>query len=212
MKDKEKKIKIVTIDDHAIVRSGIVQFLQMQPDMSVVAEAGTIPDGMTVIANSEPDVVLLDLILDGEVEGVQAAKQIKQQYPHIQVVILTSFHQDTLIFPALDAGVIAYLLKDIQPDALVDAIRKASQGVSTLSPMVATRILYAERNKEMQLSERESEVLRAIAQGLSNAEISEQLFISVKTVRTHVSNILSKLNVRDRTQAAVHAWQNGLIL
>lgn len=161
--------------------------------------------------------VLMDLVMPG-MDGVEAIRRLKQVSPHSQVVALTSFHDDTHIFPALRAGALSYILKDIPPDGLVEVVRKAARGESVLHPQVAARVVqelrgtrHAPPNPFVELSERELQVLRLIAGGLSNAKIAARLTISEKTVKGHLSNILSKLHLMDRTQAAVFAWQQGLI-
>ncbi|MBU2225326.1 MAG: response regulator transcription factor [Gammaproteobacteria bacterium] len=207
----EQPIRLLTVDDHALVRRGICQFLQLQPDLLVVAEAETQDEALAKILQYKPAVVLVDLFLHQQLAGIDLTQSIRQQFPQVQVIILTSYHQDHLVLPALEAGAISYLLKDIQPEALVSAIRAAARGQATLSPVVATKLLHSRLRSGDTLSERETEILRFVASGCSNAEIADQLCIAIKTVRTHVSNILSKLQLRDRTQAAVHAWKNGLM-
>ena len=164
-----------------------------------------------------PDVVLMDLVMPG-MGGVEATRKVRQVSPHSQVIVLTSYHEDEFIFPALRAGAISYVLKDVSPNELAETVRKAAQGESVLHPRVASRVVQELRgakrdtpNLFQELSDRELEVLRLIADGRSNAEIAEKLIISEKTVKGHVSNILSKLHTLDRTQAAVLAWQQGLM-
>jgi NarL family two-component system response regulator LiaR len=159
----------------------------------------------------------MDLVMPG-MGGVEATRKVKQVSPHSQVIVLTSYHEDEFIFPALRAGAISYVLKDVSPDELAETVRKAAQGESVLHPRVASRVVQELRgakrdtpNLFQELSDRELEVLRLIADGRSNAEIAEKLIISEKTVKGHVSNILSKLHTLDRTQAAVLAWQEGLM-
>ncbi|MBE3558312.1 MAG: response regulator transcription factor [Ktedonobacteraceae bacterium] len=212
-----ERISILIVDDHAIVREGIRAFLDVQPDCSVVGEAGSGEAAVQMAAEQVPDVVLMDLVMPG-MDGVEAIRRVKQVSPHSQVIALTSFHDDVHIFPALRAGALSYILKDIPPVELVEVVRKAAHGESVLHPRVAARVVQEVRgtrqaapNPFVELSERELEVLRLIAGGLSNAEIAARLTISEKTVKGHVSNILSKLHLMDRTQAAVFAWQQGLI-
>jgi NarL family two-component system response regulator LiaR len=168
-------------------------------------------------AELAPDVVLMDLVMAG-IGGVEATRQVKQVSPHSQIIVLTSYHEDEYIFPALRAGALSYVLKDVGPDELADTVRKAARGESMLHPRVASRVVEELRgtrrdtpNLFTDLSDRELEVLRLIADGLSNAEIADRLIISEKTVKGHVSNILGKLHMMDRTQAAVFAWQQGLV-
>jgi NarL family two-component system response regulator LiaR len=162
-------------------------------------------------------VVLMDLVM-AKMDGVEATRQVKAVSPRTKIVVLTSYHQDEYIFPALQAGAISYILKDIKMDELADAIRRAAQGEATLHPRVASRVIQElhgsnreELNPYTELTEREMEVLKLIAKGQSNSEIAESLVISVNTVKGHVSNILSKLHLADRTQAAVYAWRQGIV-
>ena len=212
-----EQITVLIVDDHAIVRHGLRTFFDMQPDLLVVQEADSGEVAVRLAAELVPDIVLMDLAMPG-IGGVEATRQIKQASPQSQVIALTSYHDDEFIFPALHAGALSYVLKDVHPEELAEVVRKAARGETVLHPHVASRVI-----QEMQgakhvlpnlftfLSERELEVLRLIANGLSNATIAEQLVISEKTVKKHVSNILSKLHLLDRTQAAVLAWQQGLV-
>jgi NarL family two-component system response regulator LiaR len=211
------KISLLLTDDHAIVRQGIRVFLELQPDLVVVGEADSGEAAVRMAAELAPDVVLMDLVMPG-MDGVEATRQVKQVSPHSQIIVLTSYHEDEYIFPALRAGALSYVLKDVGPDELADTVRKAARGESVLHPRVASRVVQELRgakrdtpNLFTELSDRELEVLRLIADGLSNAEIADRLVISEKTVKGHVSNILSKLHMLDRTQAAVFAWQQGLV-
>ena len=211
------KISLMITDDHALVRQGIRAFLELQPDLNVIGEAGSGEEAVRMAAELVPDVVLMDLVMPG-IGGVEATRQVKQASPHSQIIVLTSYHEDEYIFPALRAGALSYVLKDVGPDELADTVRKAARGESVLHPRVASRVVQELRgtkrdtpNLFTDLSERELEVLRLIADGLSNAEIAAKLSISEKTVKGHVSNILGKLHMMDRTQAAVFAWQQGLV-
>jgi len=204
-------------DDHALVRQGTRAFLELQPDLNVVGEAGSGEEAVRMAAELAPDVVLMDLVMPG-IGGVEATRQVKQVSPHSQIIVLTSYHEDEYIFPALRAGALSYVLKDIGPEELADSVRKAARGESVLHPRVASSVVEELRgtrrdtqNLFTDLSDRELEVLRLIADGLSNAEIADKLIISEKTVKGHVSNILGKLHMMDRTQAAVFAWQQGLV-
>ncbi|GHO46557.1 response regulator [Ktedonospora formicarum] len=212
-----ESITILIVDDHAIVREGIRAFLSIQPDCSVIGEAESGEVAVRMAAELVPDVILMDLMMPG-IDGVETTRRLKQVSPHSQVIVLTSFHNDEHIFPALRAGALSYVLKEISPDELVEVVRKAVRGESMLHPRVAARVVQEVRgtrgeapNPFVELSERELEVLRLIANGRSNADIAVELVISEKTVKGHVSNILSKLHVMDRTQAAVFAWQQGLL-
>ena len=211
------KISLLITDDHALVRQGIRAFLELQSDLTVIGEANSGEAAVRMAAELAPDVVLMDLVMPG-IGGVEATRQVKQVSPHSQIIVLTSYHEDEYIFPALRAGALSYVLKDIGPDELADTVRKAARGESMLHPRVASRVVEELRgarrdtpNLFTDLSDRELEVLRLIADGLSNAEIASKLVISEKTVKGHVSNILGKLHMMDRTQAAVLAWQQGLV-
>ncbi len=211
------KITVLLVDDHKVVRQGVRAFLQAQSDIEVVGEAGSGETAVTLAAEHAPDVVLMDLVMPG-MDGVEATRQVKTQSPRTQIIMLTSYHQDEHIFPAIRAGALSYLLKDIEPAALADAVRQAAQGEAVLHPRVAARVvqeLHGSRQEAVnvftELSERELEVLRLIADGANNSSIAGQLVISEKTVKSHVSNILSKLHLADRTQAAVLAWREGVV-
>jgi NarL family two-component system response regulator LiaR len=212
-----ERITIAIADDHALVRQGIHTFLEAYPDLSIVGEAESGEAIVCLVAELVPDIVLMDLVMAG-MGGVEATRQVKRVSPHTQVIVLTSFDDDEYIFPALRAGVLSYILKDVGINDLAETVRKAAKGESVLHPRVAARVVqevHRERsdipNLFTELSTRELEVLRLIADGLSNAAIAEKLVISEKTVKVHVSNILSKLHRLDRTQAAVFAWQQGLV-
>lgn len=212
-----EKITVLLVDDHKVVRQGVRAFLQTQADIEVVAEADSGETAVALATEHAPDVVLMDLVMPG-MDGVAATRQVKAQSPRTQIIMLTSYHQDEHIFPAIRAGALSYLLKDIEPAALAEAVRQAAQGEAMLHPRVAARVvqeLHGSRQESVnvftELSEREMEVLRLIADGANNSNIAEQLFISEKTVKSHVSNILSKLHLADRTQAAVLAWREGVV-
>jgi two-component system, NarL family, response regulator LiaR len=211
------KISLLITDDHALVRQGIRAFLDLQPDITVIGEADSGEAAVRIAAELAPDVALMDLVMPG-MGGVEATRQLKQASPHTQIIVLTSYHEDEFIFPALRAGALSYVLKDVGPDELADTVRRAARGESVLHPRVAARVVQELRGAQRDipnlftdLSDRELEVLRLIADGLSNAEIAAKLIISEKTVKGHVSNILGKLHMMDRTQAAVYAWQQGLV-
>ncbi len=208
---------ILLVDDHKVVRQGVRALLDMQPDLSVVAEAENGEEAVVQAREHAPDVVLMDLIMPG-MDGVEATRQVKQVSPRSQVIVLTSYHQDEHIFPAIRAGALSYLLKDVEPLELADAVRKAAAGEAVLHPRVAARVvqeIHGSRKDELnpftELSERELDVLKLIADGQSNNNIAESLFISPKTVKNHGSNILGKLHLGDRTQAAVYAWREGVV-
>jgi NarL family two-component system response regulator LiaR len=210
-------ITVILVDDHEVVRNGVSAFLASQPDFEVVGEAKSGTEAVDLAQRHVPDVVLMDLVM-AKMDGVEATRQVKAVSPRTKIVVLTSYHQDEYIFPALQAGAISYILKDVKMDELADALRRAAAGEATLHPRVASRVIQElhganreELNPYTELTEREMEVLKLIAKGQSNSEIAESLVISVNTVKGHVSNILSKLHLADRTQAAVYAWQQGIV-
>ncbi len=210
-------ITLMIVDDHAIVRQGVRAFLDTQPDLKVVAEAGSGAEAIQLASEQAPDVVLMDLVMP-EMDGVETTRRLKQVSPRSQVIVLTSYHEDEHIFPAIRAGALSYLLKDVAPAELAEAVRKAARGEAVLHPRVAARVVQeihgARRdavNPFTELSERELEVLKLIAGGASNEDIAATLVISEKTVKSHVSNVLAKLHVADRTQAAVYAWREGVV-
>jgi DNA-binding NarL/FixJ family response regulator len=210
-------ITILIVDDHAVVRRGARAFLEAQPDFAVVGDVGSGGEAVLLAADLAPDVVLMDLVMPG-MDGVMATRLVKQKSPCSQVIVLTSYHEDEHIFPAIRAGALSYLLKDISLPDLADAIRKAARGEVVLHPHIAARVAqeldsgyHPDMASYAQLSEREREVLHLIAEGNSNAEIAARLVLSEKTVKSHVRNILGKLQLADRTQAAVFAWRQGLM-
>ncbi len=210
-------ITILLVDDHEVVRQGVRAFLETHPEFDVVGEANNGIEAVTMVEEYVPDVVLMDLIMPG-MDGVEATRLIKTVSPRTQIVVLTSYHEDEHIFPALKAGTISYLLKDMKMDELAEAIKKAALGNAVLHPHVAARVIEEIQGKKedefkphSDLTNREMEILKLIAEGSSNSEISDRLVISMHTVKGHVSNILSKLHLADRTQAAVYAWQKGVV-
>ena len=210
-------ISVLLVDDHAMVRQGVRAFLVTQPDISVVAEAGSGEEAVKLSAQHIPDVILMDLIMP-DMDGVEATRRVKQVSPRSQIVVLTSYHEDEHIFPALKAGALSYILKDLSANELADAVRKAAAGEAVLHPRVAARVIKELQGRRAEavnpfteLSERELEVLKLIADGMSNAEMAAKLVLSEKTIKGHVSNILSKLHLADRTQAAVYAWREGVV-
>lgn len=211
-------ITILLVDDHEVVRQGVRAFLDTQAEISVVGEADSGEEAVRFAEQLIPDVILMDLVMPGKVDGVEATRQVKKSSPRTQVVVLTSYHEDEHIFPAIRAGAISYVLKEIGSEELGEVVRKAAKGEAVLHPRVAARLIRevqgarnVDPNPFTELSDREMEVLRLIADGLSNAKIAEQLVISEKTVKGHVSNILGKLHLADRTQAAVYAWREGIV-
>ena len=213
----EEAIRVVLVDDHNMVRMGLKAYFATLPDIQVVGEAGTGEEAVRLATELVPDVVLMDLIMPG-MDGVEATRQVKKVSPRTQVIVVTSYHEDEHIFPAIRAGALSYVLKDIDPDDLADAIRHASAGEAVINPRVAARLvkeLHGQREESVnpfsELTNREMDVLRQIAAGKSNHEIAAALTISEKTVKSHITNILNKLHLADRTQAAVYAWQEGIV-
>jgi NarL family two-component system response regulator LiaR len=210
-------ITVLLVDDHEMVRRGVRAFLETQADITVVAEAGSGEEAVRLATEHAPDVALMDLIMPG-MDGVEATRRLTTRSPRTKVVMLTSYHDDEHIFPAIRAGALSYVLKEVGSEELADAVRKAAAGETVLHPRVAARVvreLHGARRDEpnafRELSDRELEVLKLIADGLSNAEIAARLYVSEKTVKSHVSNILGKLHLADRTQAAVYAWRQGVV-
>ncbi len=210
-------ITILIVDDHTVVRQGVRTLLDMHPDLHVVGEAESAEAALPLVEELVPDVVLLDLVLPG-MNGVEATRQMKRVSPRTQIVVLTSYAEDEHIFPALRAGALSYLLKDIRPRELAESIRKAARGESVLHSRVAARMIQEVREAKRkvppafaELTPRELEVLQLLADDQTNTAIAEQLVLSEKTVRGYISNILSKLHLEDRTQIAVFAWQQGFM-
>ena len=210
-------IRLLLVDDHKIVRQGVRAFFDAHEGIDVIGEAGSGAEAVKMVEERVPDVVLMDLIMPG-MDGVEATRLAKSISPRTQIVVLTSYHDDEHIFPALQAGALSYILKDVEMDELAEAVFKASRGEATLHPQVATRVIQelhgrktAENTLGVDLTKRETEILKLIAQGMSNSEIAEKFVISKYTVKGHVSNILSKLHLADRTQAAIYAWQQGVV-
>jgi len=212
---EERPIRILIADDHAIVRKGLRALLSTEPGIEVVGEAQNGRQAIDLAEQLAPDVILMDLMMP-EVDGLQATEAITAQHPATRILVLTSFAGDDKIFPAIRAGALGYLLKDSGPDELVDAIWQVYQGESALHPSVARKLLRemagggARQEPVDALTEREVEILQRVAQGLSNRQIADLLTISEATVRTHVSNILAKLNLDSRTQAALYALRAGI--
>lgn len=210
-------IRVVLVDDHSMIRIGLKAFFDTITDIEVVGEAGSGEEGLRVIEETHPDVVLMDLIMNG-MDGVEATQQVKKICPACKVIILTSYHEDSHIFPAIRAGALSYVLKDIDPDDLARAIRAAHAGDAMINPQVAARMVKEIQgnnqdalNPFVELTDRELDVLRMIAVGKNNQEIAAELVVSESTVKTHITNLLSKLHVKDRTQAAAYAWQHGIV-
>ena len=214
-------IRVAVVDDQTLVRSGFAMVLNHQDDIEVVAEAGTGLEAIEAAASHRPDVILMDIRMP-EMDGLEATKRIVEEadWP-VRVVILTTFDPDEYVYEALRSGASGFVLKDIPPEELVAAVRTVSEGGALLAPSITSRLIgqFATRlatttgavDRLQRLTDREREVLDAIAQGASNAEISDQLFIGAATVKSHVSSILTKLGLRDRAQAVVFAYESGLV-
>lgn len=206
-------IRVVVVDDHDVVRKGIIAYLQTDDEIDVVGEANGGEAGAKLVIDKKPDVVLMDLMME-KGDGIFATKTIMETYDTCKIIILTSFYNDDMLFPALEAGAFSYMLKTATADEIVEAIKKAAVGENVIEAKVASKMMQGYRKEKARhddLTEREMEVLLCIGQGMTNQEISEKLYIGIKTVKTHVSNILSKLEVSDRTQAAVYVHRNKLL-
>ncbi len=212
------KIRVLIVDDHQVVRQGLRTFLELHDDVVVVGEAGDGVTAVEMVRQFGPDVVLMDLVMP-RLDGIAATRQVKSLNTGTKVIALTSFTEDDKVFPAIQAGASSYLLKDVSPDDLVEAIRAVHRGEARLHPDIARKLMEQVARQPSpshevpagDLTEREREVTRLVAQGCSNSDIAQALFISDKTVKTHISNILSKLALQDRTQLAIYAIKNGLV-
>lgn len=208
-------IKVLIADDHAIVRNGIAALLSTEADIEVIGEASNGKEAVKAAGELHPDVVLMDLVMP-EMDGIQAIQEIRTNDSEARILVMTSFATDEMVFPAIKSGALGYLLKDSSPEELVESIRQVHRGEPSLHPQIARRVLQEISQPPTQvrtgepLTEREVEVLKLIARGMSNQEIAEKLVISETTVRTHVSRILSKLHLASRTQAALYALKEGL--
>ena len=211
----KRPIRVLIADDHGIVRKGLTMLLTTERDMKVVGEAQDGQEAVEKAGSLKPDVVLMDLVMP-RMDGIEATRKITEAHPEVKVLVLTSFAADDKVFPAVKAGALGYLLKASSPEELVEAIRRVHRGEPSLEPDIARKVLQelshpsTEKPTSDPLTERELEVLRLISQGLSNKEIASKIFIVEWTVRTHVSNILSKLHLASRTQAALYALRSGL--
>jgi len=212
-----EKIRILVVDDHIVVRKGLIAMLETEPGMQIIGEASNGAEALELVLSLLPDVVLMDLVMP-VMDGIEATRQIKQAAPSVNVLVLTSFSTNDKVLPSLNAGAIGYLLKDSTPLELVRAIQQVAQGEGSLHPAVTRQVLaqmqaplrQVEQISE-ELTERETEVLKHMAHGYSNAEIARLMVVSNATVHTHVSRILSKLNLSSRTQAALYALKKGLV-
>ncbi len=220
----DERITVLIVDDHSVVRKGLRYFLGSRPEIDIAGEVGDAESAVTAVTELVPDVVLMDLVIPfnpgdapDEQGGVQATRRIREVSPFTQVIVLTSFSQDELVFSAVRAGALSYLLKDADAETVLGAIHSANRGEAILHPRIAQRLMAEMANPQRaqppgtELTAREKEVLCLIAQGHSNAEIAEKLVVTERTVKAHVSNLLGKLHLSDRTQAAVYAWREGIV-
>ncbi|MFE5324300.1 response regulator [Paenibacillus sp. NPDC056579] len=214
--ENETAIKVLLVDDHEMVRIGLAAVLSTEEDIEVVGEASNGADGIRLAQEYKPDVVLMDLVMEG-MDGIETTRKLLQLYPECKVIVLTSFLDDEKMYPVIEAGAFSYLLKTSRAAEIAQAIRAAVKGQSILESQVASKIMNRFRQPKPsapaheELTEREMEVLRLIASGKSNQDVADELFIGIKTVKFHVTNILAKLGVEDRTQAAIYAFKNGLV-
>jgi len=212
---EEQKIRILIADDHAVVRKGLLALIQTEEGMEIIGEAADGAEAVELAETLRPDVILLDLVMP-RMDGIEAIGKIRQNDPEARILVLTSFSEDEKVLTAIEVGAMGCLLKDATPDELLRAIRDVHQGRSALNPEIAQKLIRRMRKTEPpkpveELTARETEVLCCIARGLSNRDIGDKLFISEPTVRTHVSNILMKLELPNRTQAALFAVREGLV-
>jgi two-component system, NarL family, response regulator LiaR len=210
-----KMIRVVFVDDHEMVRIGVSAYLSAQPDIEVVGEAADGKKGVELALELRPDIILMDLVMK-EMDGIEATRQIIEQWPEAKVIIVTSFLDDEKVYPALEAGATSYMLKTSKADEIANAVRATYHGQSVLEPEVTGKMMVKMRQKHQhlpheELTSREMEILMLMAEGKTNQDIADELYIALKTVKTHVSNILSKLNVQDRTQAVIYAFKHALI-
>jgi NarL family two-component system response regulator LiaR len=218
MMNATEKIKVLIVDDHQVVRQGLRTFLELQEDVLVVGEAADGETAVDMVRQLNPNVVLMDLVMP-RLDGISATRQVKSLGSDVKVIALTSFTEDDKVFPAIQAGASSYLLKDVSPDDLVEAIRAVHRGEARLHPDIARKLMEQVAQQALppreshleDLTEREREVVNLVAKGRSNQEIANELVISEKTVKTHVSNILGKLQLEDRTQLAIYAIKKGLV-
>ncbi|HEM4292439.1 TPA: response regulator [Streptococcus suis] len=205
-------IRVMLVDDHEMVRLGLKSYLNLQPDVEVVAEASDGEEGLAKALEVKPDVVVMDLVMP-KMTGVEATLSLLKEWPQAQIVILTSYLDNEKIYPVLEAGARGYMLKTSSADEILAAIRKVALGEYAIETEVEKKVEHHKRHPDLHddLTAREREILTLLAKGYDNQRIADESFISLKTVKTHVSNILSKLAVSDRTQAVVYAFQHGLV-
>lgn len=213
----EQPITVLLIDDHEMVRIGLAAVLDTEDGIEVVGEASNGLDGIRMASNYKPDVVLMDLVME-PIDGVETTQKVLDIHPDCKVIVLTSFIDDSKLYPVIEAGAFSYMLKTSRASEIADAIRAAARGQSVIEPQVAAKMMNRLRQPKVepkqqlheQLTEREMEVLKSVARGLSNQEIADELYIGVKTVKFHITNIFNKLDVEDRTQAAIYAHKHQI--
>ncbi|MCA1020792.1 response regulator [Halobacillus litoralis] len=208
-------IRVLFADDHEMVRIGVSAYLSSQPDIEVIAEAGDGEDAVELAFHHRPDIILMDLVME-KMDGIEATKRITAEWPEAKIIIVTSFLDDEKVYPALEAGAVSYMLKTSKAEEIAKAIRATFEGQSILEPEVTGKIMTKMRKPETralheELTNREKEILLLMAEGKTNQEIADQLFIALKTVKVHVSSILGKLQVSDRTQAVIYAFKHELV-
>ncbi|PYZ93646.1 DNA-binding response regulator [Salipaludibacillus keqinensis] len=209
-------INVLFADDHEMVRIGVSAYLSAQPDIDVIAEADDGTEAVTLALKFKPDIILMDLVMK-KMDGIEATRRIVEQWPEAKIIIVTSFLDDEKVYPALEAGATSYMLKTSKASEIAKAIRATHEGQSVLEPEVTGKIMTKMRSTKApglheQLTGREKEVLRLMTEGKTNQQIADELFIALKTVKVHVSNILSKLEVHDRTQAVIYAFNEKIYL
>lgn len=208
-------IRVLFVDDHEMVRIGVTAYLSAQPDIEVVAEADDGSVAIELALEHKPDIILMDLVMK-EMDGIEATRRIIEQWPEAKIIIVTSFLDDEKVYPALEAGATSYMLKTSKASEIANAVRSTHKGQSILEPEVAGKMMKKMRRKteilpHEELTNREMEILLHMTQGKTNQEIADELFIALKTVKVHVSNILAKLQVQDRTQAVIYAFKHSLV-
>lgn len=210
----EDIIKVLLVDDHEMVRMGLAAYLSTEPNIEVVGEASNGEEGVRQAEQFKPDVILMDLVMAG-MDGIEATRRIRKAQPEAKVIVLTSFIDDEKVYPVIEAGAFSYLLKTSRAPEIVQAIQQAYRGQAVFESQITDKIMTRMRGgstelPHLQCTPREMEVLKLIGEGKSNQDIADELFIGIKTVKTHVSNVLSKLGVDDRTQAAIYAYKHGI--
>lgn len=210
----EEIIKVLLVDDHEMVRMGLAAYLSTEPNIEVVGEASNGEEGVRLAKQFRPDVILMDLVMAG-MDGIEATRRIRKAQPDAKVIVLTSFIDDEKVYPVIEAGAFSYLLKTSRAPEIVQAIQQAYRGQAVFESQITDKIMTRMRGENavlphLQCTPREMEVLKLIGEGKSNQDIADELYIGIKTVKTHVSNVLSKLDVDDRTQAAIYAYKHGI--